>query len=174
MLCSQCLIAKKNVNPCASCQQLVCRDCRGFLDAETLFENDPELINQGQQLGQIFCSTCYESQALPLIQKRQELEANAQGVYYWSKSYRGRIPVLEKSSKVLTVAQCKDRGDAILRLSYEVAKHGYNGLLNLEVQSKKVRNEGYQKMAWSAQGLPVLIDKAEIERMEAVFNEFDS
>jgi hypothetical protein len=64
----------------------------------------------------------------------------------------------------VTVKDVPDRDEAILRLAFLAAEEGFNAILDVNVKSEKVRNEGWQKMRWSGSGLPVGVDAAKIER----------
>ncbi len=71
-------------------------------------------------------------------------------VFY--KDSNSLFRIIRKSVRMLEVSEVTDRDDLVMRMAFMTAIAGYNSLVDVEISSKKVRNEGYQTQVWSGRG----------------------
>jgi hypothetical protein len=148
---------------CGICESDICRSCAERVAEDTFLmqTTPPEWIDK-----KFFCPRCFDDVIAPVIASYEEKLALAKEVHYWPKNYRGYIPVLRKSRTELRVENAKDRDEALLQLGFLAVEAGFNGMVQGEISSRKVRNFGYQNMSWSARALPVMVDNEKLERNE--------
>jgi hypothetical protein len=153
--------APKTPRACGLCQGAVCKDCARFLDAEAFsFRSSlpPELAHS------YYCPACHDEQVAPAQESYDATMEQAKGVYVFFTTQKRRPHPIKKAIRKVQVASCVDRDQTILRLAFQAAEQGHNGLLDTEVTSRKVRNAGYQKSDWTGSGLPITVDPAKVER----------
>jgi uncharacterized protein YbjQ (UPF0145 family) len=83
----------------------------------------------------------------------EETLERAKQVLIFFKTQKKGLRILRKERIPEQVDSCHDRDETILRLAYLAASKGYNSVIEVEVISKKVRNEAYQTSVWSGTGL---------------------
>ena len=125
------------------------------------------LIERPETLQHVnYCPRCHDEVVAPALAKYNETLARAKNVNYWPRAYRGHIPILKKAREEISVASGRDRDDILLKMGFIAAEMGFNGLVRGELVSRKVRDEGYQKMEWSGRATPCNVDEEKLERNE--------
>lgn len=158
--CSHCRKPKATLS-CGVCQEDLCKTCAEFLDAAT-FSFLPEIP---ASLGHTYyCPTCFSSEVEPKRAEYDEIMERAREVYIFFTTQRKPLPILMSSKQRVRVLTCEDRDETILRLAFLAAQQGYNGVIQTEVKSEKIRNQAYEKTAWSGSGLPANLDAQKLER----------
>ena len=154
MKCHLCS-STKQLRPCEECGEPTCKACIRYLDQElaVLHPKPPKCFRSS-----IFCVDCYEKEAAAEVHKMEETLQKAFEVLLIRKNYRGMIRSHLKAKEPLDFAGHKDKKEALLHLCFVTAWMGFNAVLSLEVEFKKVRHFGYEKKEWVARGLPVTIE----------------
>jgi uncharacterized protein YbjQ (UPF0145 family) len=83
----------------------------------------------------------------------EETLERAKQVLIFFKTQKKGLRIVRKERIPEQVDACQDRDETILRLAYIAASKGYNSVIEVEVTSKKVRNEAYQTSVWYGTGL---------------------
>ena len=151
--CVSCLKAKKglkNTSRCGICQQMSCKDCTQFLDADA-FSFLAQVSEDLQH--RTYCRACYDEKVAPeLAIYAQAMERAAQiFVFYKKHEY---LQVIRRSKKIISVRDCKDKRDVLLRLAFVAAQQSYNALVDVELIPEKVQISGYQTTNWTGTGFP--------------------
>ena len=151
--CSSCQ-KPKAVFFCGSCGDPICKSCTEFIeDADfSYMKKIPPLLLQTR-----FCQPCYASAFLPARRLFSEIMARAKKVTIVDTPQRRPLPVLKNSRELLQVADCLDEPDTFLRLAFLAAEMGFNAVLKVKVEYKKVRVAGYQNLSWSGTGYPATL-----------------
>ena len=158
--CSGCR-SLKTTHECGICNEALCRSCAIFLDEATFAfrsEVSPELKHS------FYCAGCHAEQVEPEMEADRELLELARGVYFFFGKSKHPLPILSKAKVDVKVERCLDRDETILRLGIQAAKAGFNGIVDAEVSSEKVRDHGWQKSNWRGHGRPVKMDAVKLER----------
>jgi hypothetical protein len=111
-----------------------------------------------------FCGPCFNSKVQPALAAYNEVMKRAKDVIILDKPRRQALPILKTSKEPLQVAGCDDREETILRLAFLAAERGFNAVIKTNVDYKKIRNAGYQKMEWHGTGIPAVLDSGKFER----------
>lgn len=163
-VCISCRKPKAALN-CEICGEPVCKSCEMFLDASTFsfLKTIPEELSHSH-----YCAPCYDSKIMPEIEKYSEIMERAKSVYFFFTTQKmNLLPLLDRAKEGISVKNCADRDETILRLAFLAAQQNYNAIIMAEVKSAKVRDEGYQKSVWSGVGVPANVDAERIERRNA-------
>lgn len=158
--CASCRKPKANL-VCGVCQEPVCKDCEQYLEPET-FSFKKKVPAELSHLH--YCGRCFDEHIVPAQEALEATMALAREVYIFFDTQKRKPRLLSKAKLPVTVKDVPDRDEAILRLAFLAAEDGFNAILDVNVKSEKVRNEGWQKMRWSGSGLPVGVDAIKIER----------
>jgi len=155
-LCTSCRQPKaslKNRTHCGVCRIQLCKDCTQFLDPSTFsfLKTVPEDLGHPS-----YCGSCYDAKVASALESYSEVMERAKRVGVFYKNERN-IPRHRRSNKMLSVPNCPDRKETLLRLAFFAAALSCNALVNVELKSEKVRNAGYQKTVWSGTGFPTHI-----------------
>jgi hypothetical protein len=157
-----CVSCRKSDAPseCGLCQGALCRKCRIFLgdSAFPFIEAAPELKHA------YYCGGCYDETVEPVKADYEATLEQAKGVYVIYKGSKSTFKSLRKADGGTTVSGSKDRDDTILWLAFHAAKAGFNAITEVEVESKKVRNAGWQSSVWTGSGVPADIRSYETDR----------
>lgn len=160
---SACLSCKqtKGLSPCGSCQGPVCKRCLQVLEdnAFALLEKVP-----GDLSHRAYCGPCFVGKVAPALDEYERTLALAKGVFVFHKGQGEETRLIKRSEKPLRVVECTDEKETLLRLAFLAAQRGFNALLDVDLTAKKVRNFGYQTLAWQGTGVPARIDGESLER----------
>ncbi len=161
ILCSSCLQPKaslKNNLHCGICERLLCKDCAQFVEGSffSFLKVIPEELNQST-----YCGTCYDQKILPARESYLEIMERAKQVYAFFK--KDHIPLIRRSKNPVSVKDCPDYDETLLRLAFFAAEQSFNALLEVNLVSEKVFNHGYQSLIWSGTAFPAEIRAASLE-----------
>jgi hypothetical protein len=73
-------------------------------------------------------------------------------VYFKSQSKETRL--INRTEKPVFVKDCPDHDELVLRLAFFAARAGFNSIIDVLVESKKVKVNSYQTTVWSGSGIP--------------------
>ena len=100
------------------------------------------------------CGGCYSETVEPELAVYEDTLDRAKQVLVFFKTQKKGLRIQKRERLPEYVDSCPDRDETILRLAYLAASKGYNSVIEVEVTSKKVRNEAYQTSVWSGEGIP--------------------
>lgn len=148
---------------CGACTAPVCKGCVMRIEGNAFkLQTEIPLILSNSA----YCPGCYDQHVSPALTEYKATLTRAREVGVWSKTYRGRIPVLKKSRKEVSAEDFADKDELILFLAFRAAEQGFNGLTQTDLTSRKTRVNGYQKTLWNGRALPVLVDEEKLSREE--------
>lgn len=158
-VCSICRHAKAYAN-CGLCETALCKDCEQFLEPDHFAFLDP--IPKNLTLAH-YCSNCFDEHVTPTQVTYTATMERAREVYIIFDSQHVPGAVRKKAKRTVTISNCKDRDETILRLGFRTIEQGFNAMIHVEVFATQIRNHAHQKNSWTGTGLPVDMD---IERYE--------
>lgn len=150
IICQTCLKSKSTLS-CGICSADLCKTCAQFLDAE--FEMMKVIPSELSH--QVYCHQCYDSQVIPQLEHQQELIERAKNVQVYFKDQGKETRLFKRTELPIQVVDCKDYDECLLRLAYFAVERGFNTLIDVDVVSKKVRQDTYQLTLWSGTGVPL-------------------
>ncbi|MGE4130777.1 MAG: hypothetical protein AB7F86_04020 [Bdellovibrionales bacterium] len=146
---------------CQICSCLPDKADRRFVDSETFAysEHPPKGVSDG-----LYCTTCYENLVEPALLEYEETLEKAKNVnmFYASQSKESRF--IRRIERPITVQNCSDRDEAILKLAFITVQSGKNAMVDVDLKSAKVRIDGYQTSTWSGRAIPVQIEESVLQR----------
>ncbi len=146
---------------CSVCTVALCKACAEHLDADQ-FCYVPE--QAAKFADKTYCRACFESHVAESLAAYDELVARAREVRVYFKNQSQETRLIKRKAKAVTVSECRDYHDAILRLAVAAAATGHNAVVDLNLTSKKWRDGGYQKNLWHGSALPVNLDARQLAR----------
>lgn len=93
--------------------------------------------------------------------------SRARQVLVIDKPRRMPLPLIKKSKQLLTVRDCTDREEALMRLAFQAAELGFNAIIKVEMEYQKVRVREYQHTLWHVTGFPADLDPIRLERQNS-------
>lgn len=156
-LCTGCRSPRVE-SQCGVCEGAICRKCRIFLSAEEF----PHVSGLPPELQHTYyCGACYDDKVAPFKADYEQTLESAKGVDVIYKNSKSVVRVLRRAPETVSVEGARDRDEAILRLAFQAVRAGFHAIVDVEVTSQKIRNEGWQKSAWSGRGVPADISSHE-------------
>lgn len=157
---SDCTVCRRAVpkNPahCALCAAFLCKDCRSFLDdgAFSFLREVPPDLTHG-----VYCGACFAAKVAPAL---EAYEATMERARKASLFYKGEryVPPHRRANKPVSVKDCPDRKEALLRMAFFAAERSCDALVEIDVTSKKVNTTGYQTTIWSGSAFPAQLKPA--------------
>lgn len=152
--CGSCLKPSATLE-CGCCKDPVCKKCANFVEADYfsfLGKIPAELSHQ------VYCHRCYEDKVAPEMLRYEDAMERARNfpVFFTTQSKETRL--IKRKEQALTVQNCADRDETLLRLAFLAAQGGFNALIDVELTSKKIKDGTYQTQIWSGTGVPVQAD----------------
>lgn len=146
------------------CQKCECPLRKGeveFVDENTFsFLSAPPT---GVELGS-YCIQCFDAHVRPEVDKyneKLELAKNV-NVFYSSQSKESRF--VRRIEKPIKVEKCQDKDEAVLRLAFLAVQQNKNSIVDVDLNSIKVRNGSWQSSLWSGRAIPADIDERNLQR----------
>ncbi len=90
-----------------------------------------------------------------------ELLEQAKNVYVFFKKHS--VPLIKRSKTQVSVKDCPDREETLLRLAFLAAEQSFNALIEVNLNSEKVFDAGgYQYLNWSGTAFPAEVRSASL------------
>lgn len=135
------------VSVCKSCAQILPEDAFSFLD-----KKKPEMSQS------IFCNTCFDQHISADLADYQSVMEQAKEVLVYFKAQSKETRLIRRLEKPISVADCSDHDETIMRLAFLAAKMGYNAVIDMDIVTKKVRLGSYQTQVFSGKGMPTNVN----------------
>ena len=140
---------------CGICAAPLCRKCRIFLE-EDAFE-----LAEGPRHAELkhsyYCGSCYDEKVEPFKTEYEATLEQAKAVNVIFAGSKSHIRVIRKAIRAIEIKGSRDRDETILKLAFQAARAGYNSLIDVEISSQKLRNQGWQTSTWTGRGIPAEI-----------------
>jgi hypothetical protein len=150
---------------CGLCQGSICKACAEFVDGES-FSYSPqgdERFTHGA-----YCPNCFDANIAEPLAAYNDLLVAAKNVIVFSRDQGKESRLYKRNAPAVAVSDCDDSHEALMRLAFLAAKANFNGLVNVELKSKKLKINSYQTTKWSGSGIPTQIDAAKLARVEKI------
>lgn len=157
----------KSLLACGLCGDAVCKSCANFVEAESFsfYAQIPAELSHG-----VYCQSCFHATVMPAQEAYRELLERAREINVFLKNQGKETRLLKRVEKPVKVENCADREEAVLRLAFFAAQLGYNGLLDVELTSVKVREGSYQYLLWSGRGVPAAVRGDRLVRDRSIWS----
>ena len=160
MACETCR-TPKTTQHCRLCEAGLCKRCAMNPPAGAfryLKDVPAELTHP------VYCQSCFTETVEPALTDYESTLEAAREVFVFFTTQKAHIPLLSKSHERVSVDSEEDRDALILKLAYLAALEGHNALIECDVRSEKVRNEGYQHSVWRGSAIPATVDASRLDR----------
>lgn len=111
-----------------------------------------------------YCNPCYLTEVSPAVAAYNAKIEKAKSVQIYFKDDSKQTRLIKRDQNPVVVKECADRAETILRLAFMALNKGFEGLVDVEVVSEKVRNGAYQTVKFSGSGIPAYLDPKKINR----------
>ena len=152
--CSSC----QKINPpyhCGICNSALCKKCAQFTpgDAFLFLDKIPQHLSH-----RCYCVPCFDQTVSPELETYEDNMNKARAVIVFDKRSSKETRNFKRISEPLLVKDCDDEAETLLRLAFKAVIAGFNGIVDVEITSRKVKLSGYQTSKWDGFGRPVHID----------------
>ncbi|WP_413613263.1 hypothetical protein [Bdellovibrio sp. HCB-110] len=158
--CCSCFSAKAPLE-CGICKSAVCKKCAQFLEEDSF----SFLAKIPQDLSfNVYCPQCFDAKVAPELDSYNDTMERAKSIMVFFKDQGKESRLMSRKEPPVQVVDCADREETLLRLAFFAAKANYNGLVDAELTSKKIREGSYQTHKWSGTAIPTHIDPKKVNR----------
>jgi hypothetical protein len=157
-LCKTCQKPKASYD-CGLCHEHVCKSCAHFLDdkAFSFLRKKPKELSHS-----IYCDPCFNERVFSPLSIYEEQYAKSKDIIVFRKNETKKTGHLKRKSPPYKVEDCEDEQEVILRLAFYAVQDGFNCLLDLEINHKKIIVGSHKKTIFSATAVPISIDPSEV------------
>ncbi len=163
MACIICGV-EKIIKKCDLCHEEVCKKHIEKLDGSEYPFGSKKNQNIFSKVN--FCSECFDTQVKPELDEYEATLEKAKQVAIWSDKFKGRVKTNKKSLDKIVLKDFKDKKILTLAMGFIAAEQGFNGIIEFEVSSRKIRENEYQSTRYDGSGRPVDVDAEWLERSE--------
>lgn len=100
----------------------------------------------------------------PEIEKYDQIMTLASEVSVFDKKQGKETRFVRRIEKPVSIIECNDRDEALMRLAFKAAQIGCNSLVDVDLKSKKVKVGTYHKNVWDGSGVPAKIERKQLVR----------
>ena len=152
---------KKAPLQCGVCKEALCKKCAQFLSEDSFSFLNPK---PSYLTSLVFCPQCYDSKIAQDLRLYEETIEKAKDILVFFKDQSKETRLMSRKEPAIKIENCDDREETLLRLAFVAAQKNFNGLVDVELDSKKVRDGSYQTHKWSGSAVPTHIDSKKINR----------
>jgi hypothetical protein len=146
---------------CGLCHEATCKTCAQFLNDES-FLYQPDRADELKH--DTYCGLCYDKVVAPAVADYERTLAAAKDVMIFTKQQNKETRYIKRDQDPIHSPECDDRDEVTMRLAFQAARRDLNSVIDVEVESRKVRNGSYQTTRWIGTGIPALLDPAKLMR----------
>ena len=158
--CCNCFKPKATLT-CGACKEALCKYCAQFLQPEDFAYviKRPALLQQDT-----FCGPCFNAEVEPALNKYKDTMARAKNILIFSKVQNKETRFVGRDEDRIHIAECEDRNEVIMRLAYQAAERNFNGVIDIELDTRKIRKGSYQSTVWFGSGIPAEVNPDKLVR----------
>jgi hypothetical protein len=156
--CTTCGKSKSLLN-CGVCTVSVCKSCAQILPEDAfsfLTKKKPEMAHT------LFCNSCFDQHIAADLANYNETMEKAKEVLVYFKSQSKETRLIRRIEKPISVVDCADHDETLMRLAFVAAQLGCNAVIDIDLVTKKVRLGSYQTQVFSATGMPTNVNMRNI------------
>lgn len=160
-LCKTCRKPKANFE-CGICHEHMCKAHTQFITEGTFsfMKKVPADLTHPT-----YCVNCFDDKvAGPLSDYEAKME-QAKEVMMFTKDQAKVTGHLKRKEEPVTVEDCEDQDEAILRLAFQAAEQGHNCILDVVIKTKKIIVGSHKKTIFSATAIPITIDPKQVREI---------
>lgn len=153
-VCKTCRKPKANFQ-CGICEEPVCKSCAQFLtdSSFSFLRKIPADLSHTT-----YCTNCFDDKvAGPLDAYNTNMEA-AKELMIFTKDQIKSTAHLKRREELLTVEDCEDEQETIVRLAFFAAEKKFNCLLDVNITHRKIIVGSHKKTIFSGTAIPTTID----------------
>ena len=90
--------------------------------------------------------------------------ARAKEILIFSKVQNKETRFVNRDEERIHIAECEDREEVIMQLAFRAAERNFNGVIDIELDTRKIRNGTYQTTVWFGSGIPANVDPGKLVR----------
>ncbi len=131
---------------CGICQENVCKNCAQFLDEESFafLPNRPAPLKHTT-----YCPQCFDKDVAGELGRYNDDLEKAKDIAVYDISQGKETRSFKRSDDKFEVKDCPDREETLMRLAFMAVRAGYNSIVDVDITSKKVRQEAYQTQIYA-------------------------
>jgi len=157
-ICSFCQRPKASYH-CEVCEAQLCKACAQFLDDDSF----SFLATKPHELSfTTYCPPCFDQNVAAPLSRYNETMEKAKDVIAFFKDQGQATRLMKRSEAPVTVTNCPDREETLLRLAFLAAQNGFNSILDVEIIHKKVINGSHKALIFSGSAVPFQMDEKQI------------
>lgn len=144
---------------CGLCSEHTCKACTQFMseDFSALRKGVPDFLKHNS-----YCINCFDDQvAAPLSDYTGKME-KARDIIIYSKEQSKLTRFLKRKTEPYVVEGCEDEEEAVMKMSFYAVEDGFNCLIDLQYNSKKLIVGSHKKTLVGATAMGITIDPNEI------------
>ena len=151
----------KSLLECGLCHEPVCKYCAEIMpdDSFSFLAKIPTELSHS-----VYCGPCFNDKIATALNSYNKTLEQAKGIRIFDTNQGKQTRFIRRIEKPLQIENCADRNETVLRLAFLAAQAGFNALVDVEISSKKIRNEAYQTLAWSGRGVPVSLTPGQLRK----------
>ncbi len=149
-VCGSC--QKNNTSlQCGICAVASCKYCAHILehDAFLFWPEVPADLQHG-----VYCNSCYDTRVAAELENYNECLDRARNVDCFFRTQGKESRLIKRVEKPVTIKECFDKDELLMRLAFIAAKRNYNALVDVDLVSEKVGVGSYQKLKWKGTATP--------------------
>lgn len=152
---------------CGCCESDVCKYCAHILpeDCFSYLAQVPAELKHS-----VFCPPCFNLHVSDIWDDYQKTMEQAKNINVFLTNQSKESRLIKRIQKPIKVVECKDHDETLMRLAFQAVKAGFNGLVDVELTSKKVKMSGYQTLVWAGVGVPAQIPDRYIVRDRSIWH----
>jgi uncharacterized protein YbjQ (UPF0145 family) len=160
LICKTCRKPKANFE-CGVCHEHMCKTHTQFVtDTFSFLPKIPTDLTHST-----YCVNCFDEKvAEPLAEYEATME-KAKEVMMFTKDQTKLTGHLKRKEDPITVEDCEDEEEVVLRLAFQAAQMGYNCILDVNIKNKKIINGSHKKVIFTATAIPITIDPKQVREI---------
>lgn len=116
-----------------------------------------------------YCIPCFDEKVAAPLAAYNESLAQAKSILIFDKTQGKETRFIKRKERPVKVMNCLDEEEAMMRLAFLAVEMGYNGVVDVNITSEKVRVGGYQTLKWSGTGIPTEIEERKLMKDRALW-----
>lgn len=164
--CTVCGKSKSLLN-CGICAVSVCKHCAQILDEDTFSFLDTK---KSEIQHSVYCNICFDKHVLPELTSYNETMEAAKEVAIFFKDQGKETRLIKKVDIVLSVIDCADENETLMRLAFKAVRLGFNAVIGVDLITKKVLAGTYKKHIFNATGIPANVRPDNIVKDRSIWH----
>lgn len=118
----------------------------------------------------IFCYSCHQQTVAGPLAEYEALVQQAKEIIVFNKSQGKETRFIRRNEDWIEFKDCEDEDEAVMKLAFHAVQIGCNAIIDVEINTQKIRLGSYQTQKFHVKGRPAQVKDSQLVKDRSIWS----